>query len=220
MPTSRTERTSGKSFDLTVDGSVDPKQVVPWEIAHALAQINRFTGQSRFPVSVADHSLRALAVLDAIGAHHRCIRLAVLLHDVPEVYSGDISRPVILLIDHLSSGDFRAWKREFETNVLEAVGVTCLEQQGVRSLIKRADNIALMIEHINHHACSERDWNTILGLTDEDMALAQEVAKEEPSRELSWRRARGKFAMRWVELSPDLYLDRDFYDHWEKHHLI
>ena len=221
-PISWTERISGAPFDLSLDGSVKAEQIVPWEIAHALSQTYRFTGHTRFPVSVADHSSRALCALDRIGPYADSIRLAVLLHDAPEVFSGDISRPMIQLIDRLSCGGFRDWKRKFETSVMEALGVTCLEQDGVRDLIKRADNIALMAEHINHHRSSESDWQEFLKLSREDLNRAKNIAAEEPSLEKSWRHIRGKFSMQWILIRSKRRLDpkEDFYDPWEKHGLL
>lgn len=110
------------------------------EIAHALAQINRFTGHTKRPYSVAEHSLLVCSIAANEGASPMA-QLAALLHDAHEAFTGDVSSPVKWAI-----GD--AWE------VLEqsqAIGVHCA--LGVRSAmvahhtsIKRWDLIALATE--------------------------------------------------------------------------
>lgn len=58
------------------------------DIAHHLSLLCRFTGASNVFYSVAEHSFRVAEQLPE-GK-----RLAGLLHDAPEAYLGDISRPV------------------------------------------------------------------------------------------------------------------------------
>lgn len=64
------------------------------EVAHSLAQINRFCGHTFRPYSVAEHSLLvaqiALEQFDASPA----VQLAALLHDAHECITGDASTPV------------------------------------------------------------------------------------------------------------------------------
>lgn len=65
-----------------------PEEIDIADIAHALSQINRYTGHTRFPLSVGQHSLLCEA------ASSRGCALEALLHDAAEAYIGDISRPV------------------------------------------------------------------------------------------------------------------------------
>lgn len=58
------------------------------DIAHALANLCRFTGHTRKFYSVCEHSCR---VADLLPPH---LRLAGLLHDASEAYLGDMSRPL------------------------------------------------------------------------------------------------------------------------------
>ncbi len=57
------------------------------DIAHALALTNRFTGHTPMPYSVAQHSVYVSRHCDTKDA------LWGLLHDAPEAYLADLSRP-------------------------------------------------------------------------------------------------------------------------------
>ncbi len=68
-------------------------------IAHALAQINRYTGHAVRPNSVAEHSLLAVEIAERdLGVRNPSALLAVLLHDAHEAFVGDVSTP---LKDHM-----------------------------------------------------------------------------------------------------------------------
>lgn len=71
-------------FDLAnPSGPVDLK-----EIAKRLGNINRFSGGTVRPYSVAEHSIRVAALVPADQ------KLAALLHDVAEAFTGDIIQPI------------------------------------------------------------------------------------------------------------------------------
>lgn len=75
---------NGNSLDL-----LDPKpdQIHIEDIAHHLAQLNRYNGGCPFPVSVAQHSLLVANLLP-----HE-LRIYGLLHDAAEAYLGDLVSP-------------------------------------------------------------------------------------------------------------------------------
>ncbi|MBI9095283.1 MAG: hypothetical protein JEY71_10405 [Sphaerochaeta sp.] len=75
---------TGKSLDLI---NPDPAQICIEDIAHQLAQLNRYNGACPFPYSVGQHSLLVAAILPPR------LQLWGLLHDAAEVYLGDLVSP-------------------------------------------------------------------------------------------------------------------------------
>lgn len=63
------------------------------DIAHALSQINRFTGHSKFPYSVGHHSVVVCMLLS--GTKYQ---MEGLFHDAAEAYYGDVSSPLKALL--------------------------------------------------------------------------------------------------------------------------
>lgn len=79
------------------------------DIAHSLANINRFNGHLRHQITVARHSVY---VSDLVP---ETLRLAALLHDAHEAYLGDIVRPVksFLLAQHCGNvNELEDWWQE------------------------------------------------------------------------------------------------------------
>lgn len=75
---------SGKSLDLC---KPDPAAICIEDIAHHLAQINRYNGACPYPFSVAQHSLLVARILPYN------LKLYGLLHDASEAYIGDLVSP-------------------------------------------------------------------------------------------------------------------------------
>ncbi|WP_200933043.1 hypothetical protein [Acidovorax sp. Leaf160] len=61
-------------------------------IAHHLSIINRFTGATKRPYSVAEHSLLCADISEQAG-HPPHLQLACLMHDAHEAITGDMSSP-------------------------------------------------------------------------------------------------------------------------------
>jgi hypothetical protein len=81
---------SGLQFNFV---NPQPTMVVLDDVAHALANINRYTGHTGYAYSVAQHSVAVSRYLDITG-EPAIIQLAGLLHDAHEAYFGDISAPM------------------------------------------------------------------------------------------------------------------------------
>jgi uncharacterized protein len=87
---------SGKRIDLKL---MDPAAIDIQDIAHHLAQINRYAGAAKRPYSVAEHSLLVADILAAEGYGNAPILLkAALLHDAHEAYINDLTQPCKQLI--------------------------------------------------------------------------------------------------------------------------
>ncbi len=61
-------------------------------IAHSLSIINRFTGHTKRPYSVAEHSIVCVDIAEHLGLP-AYVQLACLMHDAHEAFVGDISSP-------------------------------------------------------------------------------------------------------------------------------
>ena len=79
------ETAGGTKFDIL---DTRPEMIQIDDIAHALSQMNRFTGHCKFPYPVAQHS--------RLGSYliHPDYALQFLLHDASESFLGDMNRPM------------------------------------------------------------------------------------------------------------------------------
>jgi 5'-deoxynucleotidase YfbR-like HD superfamily hydrolase len=71
----------------------------PDTLAHHLAQINRFTGATQRPYSVAEHSLLCADIAEHLGLP-LVVQLACLVHDYHKAITGDCSYPAKLAVGH------------------------------------------------------------------------------------------------------------------------
>jgi len=80
------------------------------DIAHHLAQINRFTGACSRPYSVAEHSLLCSEIAERAG-RSLYVQRAALMHDAHEAFTQDLSSPAKHAVNTLAalSGGTRAW---------------------------------------------------------------------------------------------------------------
>jgi len=133
---------SGRRLDLL---DPTPLDIEIEDIAHGLARVARWNGQTRgdHTFSVAEHSLLVEAIAgDVETALPRRFRLAALLHDAPEYVIGDLISPfkAALSLDY----------RDFESRLLAAIhlrfGLPAELPESVAKLIKRADKIAAYYE--------------------------------------------------------------------------
>src|SRR5262245_34907674 len=110
---------TGRLVDLT---NLSPDDIDIRDIAHALANANRWMGHSRFPFSVAQHSVM-VSMLCPLN------RLWGLLHDASEAYCSDLARPIKYTQDLLGY-------RSLESRIMRAVctrfGLESDEPEAVR----------------------------------------------------------------------------------------
>jgi hypothetical protein len=110
------------------------------DIAHHLAQVNRFNGAARRPMSVADHTLLVADRLRSRG-HGAITILGGLHHDDAEAYLNDVCRP---LKQELGSV-YREAEEEALRAVWDALNLPALKPDEWWA-VKTADNWALAAE--------------------------------------------------------------------------
>lgn len=124
------------------------------DIAHALANICRFTGHTRIFYSVAQHSVLVSQIVPPEDA------LAALFHDAAEAFLGDVSKPLKNLLP-----DYRALEARFERELFGQLGLPWPMPDSV----KRADRILLATEKrdlMPPHAdpCGSDEWALLHGV--------------------------------------------------------
>lgn len=167
-------------------------------IAHALAQINRFTGHAARPYSVAEHSLLVCDIVAANGHNHHAQR-AALLHDAHEAITGDMASPV-------------KWTLGTEWIGFEAAHARMMRQAfhcqtaytAFRHAIKHADLVALATERrdlMRFDPATNLPW-PILDTPGEEVQPMPAVDLNNPARvALTWRHHRDAFLERYRVLT-------------------
>ncbi len=158
---------SGRKFHIL---DPDPSEVYIEDIAHHLAQVNRFAGACRHPYSVAQHS---------VLVSRRCSKankLWGLLHDSAEAYVHDITRP----LKH--SGALPGY-HAIEEAIIVAVAVRFGLSQPRPKEIKEVDERMCITERRDLLKYRSDDWTK--WVTGE--------AYEEPIRRWNWKTARDEF---------------------------
>ena len=139
------------------------KDISALDIAAALPKINRFTGHTVRPYSVAEHSL----LVCELAAREFAVKLpqallAALLHDAHEAYCGDVSTPAKRVLGW-------AWtdlEQPIENTVLQRFGVLRAARQWA-SIIKQCDLLALAIERrdlMPAAGVGSRPWAALEGI--------------------------------------------------------
>lgn len=149
---------SGRRLDL-LDPS--PLDVEIGDIAHGLARVARWNGQTAGPhvFSVAQHSLLVEAIGGALDPRlGACERLELLLHDAPEYVIGDIISPLKNAI-----GDaYRSVERRLLAAIRQRFGLAA-PTPALARLVKRADRIAAAIEATRLAGFSSAEADGIFG---------------------------------------------------------
>lgn len=125
-----------------------PSQIQIKDIAHALSNNCRFTGQCSKFYSVAEHSWHVARMLEGTPLE---VQLGGLLHDASEAYLADIATPV---------------KRELpeykviEDNLMTAIAKRYNFEWPMHPAIKHADLMALSNEAYHLLPSRGNDWDT------------------------------------------------------------
>jgi len=106
------------------------------DIAHGLALMNRFVGQTPRPISVAQHSVYVSRLCESHGPR---VALQALLHDASEAYLGDMSKWVKGMPE---MEGFRKAEAQAQMTIYESFGLSCLEHES----IEEADRLMVRYE--------------------------------------------------------------------------
>ncbi|QPC93954.1 HD family hydrolase [Mesorhizobium sp. INR15] len=133
---------SGRRLDL-LDPS--PLDIEISDIAHGLARVARWNGQTRgdHAFSVAQHSLLVEAIFaDLVPEASANARLAALLHDAPEYVIGDMISP----FKSVMGGSYKDCELRLQRAIHLRFSLAPEHGDGLRRDIKRADQIAAYFE--------------------------------------------------------------------------
>jgi 5'-deoxynucleotidase YfbR-like HD superfamily hydrolase len=188
---------SGRRLDL-LDPS--PKDIEIEDIAHGLARVARWNGQTvgEHAFSVAQH---ALLVEEIAAALHPDLnarwRLAALLHDAPEYVIGDLISPFKSAIGL----DYKA----FELKLLEAIhrrfGLPPSMPERIGAAIKSADRVAAFYEATQLAGFTPTEANRYFG---SPRGIPPDLHERlEALDPVSVARAQAQFLARFHDLSQD-----------------
>lgn len=149
---------SGRRLDL-LDPS--PRDIEIVDIAHGLARVARWNGQTAGPhvFSVAQHALLVEAIGGTLAPQPDAgLRLELLLHDAPEYVIGDIISPLKAAI-----GDsYKAVERRLLAAIRQRFGLS--EPDPTRAaLVKRADGLAAYHEAVALAGFSSDEADAVFG---------------------------------------------------------
>lgn len=179
---------AGSSF-FAFDGPQDFKRLTIQRLANSLATINRFHGATKFPVSVATHSvLVSRLVEDAHGCKYAA--KAALMHDAHECVIGDIPTPIKRYLESVPG--FRERFDTLERNVISALkarfGYGCAASTQLS--IKFFDAVALETERRDAMESPPRRWATL-----------PHASRKYKVKPMSVEQSARLFVRRWNELS-------------------
>ena len=162
---------SGRRLDL-LDPS--PLDVEIGDIAHGLARVARWNGQTRgdHAFSVAQHSLVVEAAFTAARPQADAdAQLAALLHDAPEYVIGDMISPFKAVV----GGGYKAVERRLQRAVHLRFSLAPDLPAALARAIKRADHVAAWFEATRLAGFSEQEAQKFFGrprnITSDGLAL-------------------------------------------------
>ena len=181
---------SGRRLDL-IDPS--PLDVEIADIAHGLARVARWNGQTKGPeiFSVAQHSLLVEALFAAGDVASPQARLAALLHDAPEYVIGDMISPFKAAVGR----DYKLVEARLKRAVLIRFGLTAQPSEDLERRIKVADRASAYLEATALAGFSIAEARKLFG--EPDLPLRDFAAFLEPRRPAD---VEAQFLNRFAEL--------------------
>ena len=162
---------SGRRLDL-LDPS--PLDVEVADIAHGLARVARWNGQTHGPniFSVAQHTLLVEAVLrQQMPRADHSVRLAALLHDAPEYVIGDMISPFKAVI----GGAYKVVEHRLLAAIHIRFGLPPVLAEATTKQIKAADMGAAYLEATRLAGFKEAEAKRLFG---KDPGLSPEMQED------------------------------------------
>ncbi|HEX9168421.1 MAG TPA: HD family hydrolase [Roseiarcus sp.] len=185
---------SGRRLDL-IDPS--PLDVEIGDIAHGLARVARWNGQTKGPeiFSVAQHSLLVEALFAAgEPSPPGKARLAALLHDAPEYVIGDMISPFKAAI----GGDYRMIEERLKRAIHIRFGLAAEPPDDLNRAIKIADRASAYLEATTLAGFSIAEARKLFGAP--DLTFGEFAAYLEPKRPAA---VEARFLARFAELDAE-----------------
>jgi uncharacterized protein len=182
---------SGRRLDL-IDPS--PLDVEIGDIAHGLARVARWNGQTKGPeiFSVAQHSLLVEALFAAAeSAPSGKARLMALLHDAPEYVIGDMISPFKAAV----GGDYKLIEERLKRAIHIRFGLPAEPPDDLAHSIKIADRTSAYLEATALAGFSISEGRRLFGAP--DLPLSDFAASLEPKRPAA---VEARFLARFAEL--------------------
>lgn len=158
---------SGRRLDLA---HPSPMDIEIEDIAHGLARVARWNGQTRgeHAFSVAEHSVLVEKIVRKLEPGFGPAEwMTALLHDSPEYVIGDMISPFKAILGESYKG--------VEGRLQEAVhirfGLKSITPVGVKKVIKRADNICAWFEAVQLAGFTAAESDGFFGKPPEGMKL-------------------------------------------------
>jgi len=103
-----------------------PEEFEIEDIALSLSRINRYNGHNDAPISVAQHSVQCVDLVDImeVGTEEEVhqVKRYMLMHDATEAYVGDMVRPLKSIIPQFGEIEAGVWKacvERFEIKLID-----------------------------------------------------------------------------------------------------
>jgi hypothetical protein len=180
---------SASRFDL---GRPKADDVNLTDISHHLSVINRFSGATIRPYSVAEHSLLVADIAERELRLPRAGVLAALMHDAHEAYLGDITWPVKQML----GAHLQILEASLERAVQMRYGLRTWSHT-YRDLIRSADRRALATERRDLMPAHDEPWSVLTGV--EPVTWVDLTSSERC--DCTWQEWRTAFVDRFAELN-------------------
>lgn len=166
------------------------------DIAHKLAQVNRWGGSARYPYSVAQHAVFVSRRVEQLGGDRRQ-QLIGLHHDDAEAWLGDLPRPWKKLMGRL----YAKLTDRMDAAIAAALDLPTVGDED-ELLMKAADRWTLILEARKLMPSQGRGWAEARGEDWDLLGIPKRIVTPDYWQgEITWRQARAIYLMRHEELT-------------------